>query len=325
VQECMPDQMCIAKQDLVLVIDGSGSVKEEGFEAIKDFAANLTQRYNSMYFGEPAMKVGVVLFGNGKLIEGPDGSSTIEPALMIQGLSDNLALVREKILGMEFQKGFTNMAQAFTAADKMLSLGGRSEAQSAVLVISDGKYSMKYQTAEKSAELKDKNIQIFMAPVTDVEGKELMDLKDWASQPWETNYERIPGFAALKFNADIFAEKLVAKFCPDSMSPTLLRQQEALKEYMLIHEDGFPSNDCGSWYWIGKVGSKDDCAAAAREKNQEAFSFGKSYADGNCYSEAIEVTTDQWQVWSNNRTSVPCPHGTWLGNPYYDVFAIEPM
>merc|ERR1719456_801469 len=112
------------------------------------------------------------------------------------------------------------------------------------MVLSDGKYSMKYQTAEKAQELKDKNVQLFFAPVTAVEGKELEVLKDWASQPWETNYVRIPGLQALKHNADIFAEKLVASFCPDSMSPTLLRQMEAMKQYMLIHEDGFPSNSC---------------------------------------------------------------------------------
>merc|ERR1719189_3374851 len=49
----------------------------------------------------------------------------------------------------------------------MLGQGGRPEAQSAVMVISDGKYSFKYQTAEKAQELKDKNVQIYMAPITD--------------------------------------------------------------------------------------------------------------------------------------------------------------
>mmetsp|Transcript_20636 Transcript_20636/g.42423 ORF Transcript_20636/g.42423 Transcript_20636/m.42423 type:complete len:994 (+) Transcript_20636:86-3067(+) len=324
-QACMPDQMCIAKQDLVLAIDGSGSVKEDGFETIKKFAANLTERYNSVYFGEPAMQVGVVLFGNGQLIEGPDGSTIIESAIAAQGLTGDLELVRQKIKDLEFQKGFTNMAQALTAADNMLSLGGRSDAQSAVMVISDGKYSMEYQTQEKATELKDKNIQIFMAPITEVKGKELNNLKKWASQPWDTNYERIPGLAALKFNADIFAERLVAKFCPASMSPTLLRQQEAVKEYMMIHKNGWPSWECGQYWWIGKVANKDDCAAAARKKNQLAFSYGRSYADGICYSEAIPVDMDHWQMWSQNRTSVPCENGDWKFNPFFDTFAVEPV
>eukprot|EP00418_Pyrodinium_bahamense_P089268 CAMPEP_0179043630 /NCGR_PEP_ID=MMETSP0796-20121207/17263_1 /TAXON_ID=73915 /ORGANISM="Pyrodinium bahamense, Strain pbaha01" /LENGTH=47 /DNA_ID= /DNA_START= /DNA_END= /DNA_ORIENTATION= len=47
------------------------------------------------------------------------------------------------------------MAQALTAADTLLTQGGREDAQSAILVLSDGKYSMKYQTAEKAQELKD--------------------------------------------------------------------------------------------------------------------------------------------------------------------------
>merc|ERR1711879_971942 len=108
--------------------------------------------------------------------------------------------------------GFTNMAQAFSMADKMLGQGGRPEAQSAVMVISDGKYSFKYQTAEKAQELKDKNVQIYMAPITDTRDKGLIMLKKWASQPWRTNYERIPGLAALNGNYDIFVQKIIASF-----------------------------------------------------------------------------------------------------------------
>jgi len=323
-QACMPDQMCIAKQDLVLMIDGSGSLKEEGFDIVKAFAANLTGKYNAEYFGEDAMKVGVVLFGNGGLSTAPDGSTVINKALGIQPLTFDLASVKAAIEGMEWQRGFTNMAQGFVEAGVMLSQGGRDDAQSAVLVISDGKFTMKYQTSEKANELKDQNIMIFMAPITDTQGDFLDDLKDWASQPWETNYEHIPGLAALKYNPGIFAEKVVAKFCPDSVSPTLMRQKEAIKQYMLIHEDGFPSDECGQYHWLGYLGNKDDCAAKARELGQEAFSYGKVHADGYCYSEAIQVTEEQWQLWSQNRTDVPCPEGTWLNNPYYDVFAIEP-
>merc|ERR1712045_143852 len=109
--------------------------------------------------------------------------TTIKPAINLQPLTFDLEEVGKKIKETSWQRGFTNMAQAFTTADTILGQGGRPEAQSAVMVISDGKFSFKYQTAEKAQELKDKNVQIFMAPITASRSKELVELKKWASQP----------------------------------------------------------------------------------------------------------------------------------------------
>merc|ERR1719169_397140 len=114
-----------------------------------------------------------------------------------------MTLITSKIDELQWQRGFTNMAQAFQTADVMLGQTGRSEAQSAVMVITDGKYSMAFQTAEKARELKDKNVMIYMAVITDSRGSELDMLKKWVSQPWETNYVRIPGLLALEFNSDM--------------------------------------------------------------------------------------------------------------------------
>jgi len=323
-QACVGDEICIAQQDLIIALDASGSLKSDGFEVLQKFAVNLTQRYEPTYFGLDAVKIGVVLFGNGHLLTLPDGTTSITPAINAQPLTSDFDLVRTKLREQTWQRGFTNMAQALSMADTMLSQGGRESAQSAVLVLSDGKYSFKYQTREKARELKDKNIQLFMAPVTNYEGKELGALKNWASQPWETNYELIPGLAALKYNAEIFVQKFIAKFCPDSMSPSLLLRAEEQKQYMLIHENGWPSDDCGRWYWEGKVTSHDDCAAAARTRGLKAFSYGRSYATGRCYSEAIDITQDFWNTYSHERRNPPCPSGAYLFNPFYDTYAINP-
>merc|ERR550514_512403 len=45
VHECVGDEICIAKQDLVLAIDGSGSLAESGWKIIKDFAAKHVDKY----------------------------------------------------------------------------------------------------------------------------------------------------------------------------------------------------------------------------------------------------------------------------------------
>merc|ERR1712151_679713 len=257
-QACIGDEICIAKQDLVIALDASGSLTEKGYEAVKNFAVNLTKRYKSKYFGADAIKMGVTLFGNGKLIELNDGSggTTIQSAIKLQPLTFDLPEVGKKIAETKWQRGFTNMAQAFSAADIMLGQGGRDEAQSAVMVISDGKFSFKYQTAEKARELKDKNVMIYMAPIVAGRDKSLTFLKKWASQPWPTNYQRIPGLPALKNNNAIFVQKLIVKFCPDSMSPSLRAARDNVRQYILIHENGWASDECGEWVEMAMTKNK---------------------------------------------------------------------
>merc|ERR1719310_2728565 len=145
-------------------------------------------KYIDMYYGKEMMKVGIVQFGNGQLEAQPDGTTTAASAIYVQGLTSDMPLLRTKIEELQWQRGFTNMAQAFQTADTMLGQTGRAAAQSAVLVITDGKYSMAFQTAEKSRELKDKNIMVYMAVINDARDSSLEMLKEWASQPWETNY-----------------------------------------------------------------------------------------------------------------------------------------
>jgi hypothetical protein len=334
-QACIGDEICIAKQDLVIALDASGSLKEKGYEAVKNFAVNLTKRYKAKYFGAPAIKMGVTLFGNGKLIELNDGSggTTIQSAIKLQPLTFDLPEVGKKIAETKWQRGFTNMAQAFSAADIMLGQGGRDEAQSAVMVISDGKFSFKYQTAEKARELKDKNIQIYMAPITASQDKSLDELKKWASRPWETNYERIPGLVALSANPDIFTQKLVAKFCPDAMSPSLQAAKSNMRQYILVHEDGWASDECGKWELLRFTRNKDTCAKLARDKGYPGFAFGKSWAFGECYGEVIKVKQayfDQYIADPENPAPAcgqdgNCPNTClWLENPYFNTYIINP-
>merc|ERR1719262_724055 len=148
-QDCVGDEICIAEQDLLIAIDGSGSLRSSGFEIVRNFAANLTQRYVAEFYGESDMQVGSILFGNGHLE--PDG--TITQAINVIDLTTDVAAVKSAIEPLTWQKGFTNLAQAFALADKMLTEGGRQSAQSAVLVLWDGKPSFQFQTAVKAKAL----------------------------------------------------------------------------------------------------------------------------------------------------------------------------
>merc|ERR1719401_450645 len=139
--------------DLVLAIDASGSLKKEGFETLRTFAADLTARYRGEYFGQQALKIGVVLFGQGHVDTLPTGQTIIRGAKNELALTDDMDKVEKKIEQLKYLGGFTNVAQALSLADTMLSQGGRADAQSAIMVISDGKYSMEYQTAQEVLKL----------------------------------------------------------------------------------------------------------------------------------------------------------------------------
>merc|ERR1719199_1970488 len=113
--DCKGVEVCIAKQDLVLAIDASGSLREDGYKILKDFAAGLIDKYMGKYYGYEDMRIGVVQFGNGEIMD--DG--TVSDALLIQKLTSDMSKVKTSIEGLEYKKGFTNMAQAFTMAEKL--------------------------------------------------------------------------------------------------------------------------------------------------------------------------------------------------------------
>merc|ERR1719282_43504 len=241
-QDCVGDEICIARQDLVIALDGSGSVKQEGFDYIKKFALNLTSKYQSTYYGVEDMRIGLVLFGNGEYFD----NGTVAAAIEVVEITSDLDSVSTAIEGLQWQRGFTNMMQALTAAENMFA-DGRDDAQSAVMVISDGKWTNAYRTTMKATAMKDKGVQIFMAPVAEHMTPNLKVLRGWASQPWETNFERIPGLDTLVNNEPEFAQRLLVKFCPRAFSPSQREEEEDQSGYLKIHEEGYPSDSCGAW------------------------------------------------------------------------------
>jgi uncharacterized protein YegL len=321
-QECVGDEICIAKQDLIIAVDASGSLRESGFEVLRNFVANFTGRYQATYYGAEAMHVGVIMFGNGEVNE--DG--TISKAELVEPLTTDLAAVKEKVSALTWQRGITNMAQTFSLAQKMFRERGRQDAQSAVMVITDGTPSMKFATSQQVTKLKETNVHIFFAPIAEFPSRKFDVLKEWASSPWETNYERIPGLLALSNNFDLFGQRLVSKFCPNSFSPSQEKTKADERGYMLIHEYGYPGAGCGSQYRMGQYETIEECMLAVRDyAAMSAFSYiHTGRMAGMCYAETLAVTEELWASWSANLTAPECPNGEWIDDPYADTYAINP-
>jgi len=323
-QSCHGDEVCIARQDLVVAIDASGS-EEPGFERIRALAANLTGRYRSRYYGQDRMKVGVLVFGQGKLMNG----GYLSAAEVLTPLSFDLASVVHKIEGMQWQRGIANMLQALSLADKMLE-SGRRNAQSAILVITDGTYTSNRHTSEMVQHLKDKNIHMYMAPISEVEeSDDLQVLKTWASQPWELNYERIPGHDILHNNHDDFAQMLLSKFCPESFSPSAQRSSDTANGFALVRRGGYPSTSCAAWTQMpNRYVSPESCYHEVRSLHDGSGAFtymtGSSRLEGTCYTSKFPVTAEIWQVVITNATDLACPGGEWKESPYADTYILSP-
>ncbi|CAK0862315.1 unnamed protein product [Prorocentrum cordatum] len=319
-QDCVGDEICIARQDLVIAIDGSGSLKQEGFDILQKFALNLTSRYQSTYYGVEDMRIGLVLFGNGEYFD----NGTVAAALEVVPITSDLESVSTAIAGLQWQRGFTNMMQALQAADNMFA-EGRDDAQSAVMVLSDGRYTNAYRTTMKARALKDKGVQIFMAPIADSSTDSLLVLRGWASEPWETNYERIPGLTALINNEPEFAQKLLVKFCPRAFSPSQKIEEETQQGFLKIHEEGYPSDSCGEWKRMRNADTAEACMELVKQVGILAFAFEEGgRGAGTCYSEAIDVTDDLWAEAVNDRVNLTCPGGTWVYNEYASTYIMNP-
>lgn len=318
-QECVGDEVCIAHQDLVLAIDSSGSLGNSGHHVIRKFASKLIERFSGMHFGDDAMKVGVVQFGNGAV----EANDTISRALNIQPLTSDMDAVGAAIAGLTWQKGFTNMAQALTLADTMITQGGRFTAQSAVMMITDAKPSFIAQTERKVQALKEKNIKLFIAPILKYKGNSLRMMRQFASAPWETHLVRIPGLGALTADVDVYVEKCVATFCPKAMSPSMLAETEEQQRFLLVRTGG----RCGERgeQLADKLSSPHECKRLAHRHHYHAFSFGVGdIVGGRCWAETLEVTPEIFEYWRGERVDPQCPEGGWHKSKLSDFYAIEP-
>merc|ERR1719160_1745115 len=125
-QECPPDLVCEATLDLLLLLDGSGSVNwyGPGFEQERSFTKKL---FELLTFGDEGAKAGVILF-------------SWEAELVSPMTTDQAALL-DAVEGMSWPHWNTDTAAALTMAKTELTNGGRPEVpkeKTIVFLMTDG-------------------------------------------------------------------------------------------------------------------------------------------------------------------------------------------
>jgi len=327
-QDCNGDEICIAKQDLVIAIDGSGSVREQGFKVLTSYVGTLLARYQTEYYGDAAVKIGIVLFGNGVIM--PDGK-TVSPAISAHALSFDMAAVTATVEGLPFKKGFTNMAQAFAMAESMFIKGRRQEAQQSVMMITDGKPSFSFMTNEMVQQLDDKGILRYFLVIseTSLNDESMKNMKVWASQPWETNIVHVNGgLLMLEADPDLWAEKAITKFCPMSISPASEEWETTVYGYQHVKDGAFCGQKKRKNVLSKTTAGAEQCAALASGAGAESFLLGTWSRRGWCMAGTIAVSADQYKEWLSptGKVQPKCAESDgWHSSLLFDFYAMQPV
>jgi len=326
-QDCNGDEICIAVQDLVIAVDGSGSLQESGFKILKGYVGKLLERYETEYFGEPAVKLGVVLFGNGVIM--PDGK-TVSPAINAQKLTFDKDAVKTTVDGLPFKKGFTNMAQAFAMAEDMFTKGSRKAAQQSVLIVTDGKPSFSFMTNEMAEQLDDKSIMRYFVIVseTPLTDNSMKNMLKWASQPWETNLVHVAGLVMLEADSVLWAEKALTKFCPLAYSPSTADYEIDVYGFQHVKDGGWCGEKLDDNILSKNVENAEQCAALAAGSAKQSFMLGAFFRRGWCIGGTMEVSVDQYKEWMTDegKANPTCDVGEgWSSSQLFDFYAVEPV
>merc|ERR1719446_1676154 len=294
---CKGDEICVANQDLVIAVDGSGSIRDTGFKILKSWVAKFLGRYETQYWGNDAVKLAIVLFGNGVIM--PDGKS-VSPAIIRQPLTFEMDKVKTAVNELPFKKGFTNMAQAFAAAETAFTQGSRRGSQSSVLVVTDGKPSFNFMTTQMVEQLDDKAVSRYFLIVSEesIDSDAMKLMKSWASQPWETNLVHVPGgLTLLESDPDMWADKALVKFCPMAYSPSDMEWEEINYGYAHVKDGAWCGEKLEDSLLTADAESAEQCAALVSGAHGHSFILGTSWARGKCYMGTMEVDQDQFHAW----------------------------
>lgn len=208
---------CSEKLDIVILLDGSGSLGQTGWNA----EIKAAQTFVDAFMGTGAQaNIAVILYSGPstwskvRLCTGSSSKSVdLENTCKIKTVdhfTTDLTQVKKDIAGLTWPKGSTLTSLALLRAQSELSLG-RKDAKSIVVAITDGR-PLSFLKTERAAKELRKSARLVWVPVTQY--APLADIKKWATRRWEENVVQIQTFADLE-KPDAVTH-IVANICPRS-------------------------------------------------------------------------------------------------------------
>merc|ERR1719161_3135817 len=180
---CPADLVCTAQLDMLVLLDGSGSVNwyGPGFEQERSFTKKL---FELMSFGATGAKAGVILF-------------SWEAELISSMTTDQQALL-DAVDGMVWPHWSTDTAAALTMAKTELTNSGRPEVpkeNTIVFLLTDGNANSIWSTRKAATDLKEVATLYVVIIGNNVN---MQAVKTWPSYPWEEHLIKVEEFDLLE-------------------------------------------------------------------------------------------------------------------------------
>jgi len=182
---------CKSEVDIVMVLDGSSSLTSRGWDATVKAANALAS--NFMEGG--TAQLAVLLFSN--------------TAEWVQHFSADKKKTLENLKNLKWPRGGTKTSEALNTAAAEMSLG-RADAQSVVIVLTDGKPLSPIKTTAAAKKIR-KAARLMWVPVTKF--APLAALKEMASYPKEDNLLALDSFDELETQAT--HDNIMADVCQE--------------------------------------------------------------------------------------------------------------
>jgi len=221
-EACKPEPYvyCKSKLDVVLMLDGSGSVREKGFAHIKHAAERII---DNLEMGGDSVMLSVMLFSGPRTWskmyqcyygEIDDLSKCGIKWVTGEWTSDKWDTIK-RVEALTWPQGGTLTGMALGEAKNELGKS-RVDAVSTVVVITDGKPSYPWKTMEAAMSLRD-TARLMWVPVGAF--VKYSDFKNYASYPPEENVipnpERAPIRNLDELELPSFPNMVVENLCPD--------------------------------------------------------------------------------------------------------------
>jgi hypothetical protein len=203
-QECPQDLVCQEMMDLLVLVDGSGSVNwyGPGFEQERAFTLKL---FDLLQFGDEGSKAGVILF-------------SWEAELVSSMTTDKESLVAA-VEGMQWPHWNTDTAAALSMAQTELANSGRPEVEkdkTMVFLITDGNPNS-MSAANAAAEGLKETATLFVVVVGG--NVNMKAVKKWATWPEEEHLIQVDEFELLEARiTELLADICEQMGCKESMT-----------------------------------------------------------------------------------------------------------
>jgi len=210
-----PTLRCDSKVDIILALDGSGSLGPNGWNAMKEFGSMFA---NAMSGGESDVNLAVLLFSGPTTYEALErctGDSGEAPNMetdcgiqWVQHFSFDTAAAATAIEGLEWPDATTLTSAALATAEAELQYG-RQDAAAVVVVVTDGHPMSPLRTFQAAQSLRQK-ARLMMVPVTSFAPVDQM--RQWVSQPVHENLISVEDFRTLSIPDTV--SDIIADMCP---------------------------------------------------------------------------------------------------------------